>query len=112
MAGRYVGQPVRRIDAAANALELQDGTRLEYDYLVITTGPKLAFDEVPGDEFVEDDTDPDDDDTDDELDGDDTDDELDGDDTDDELDEDPVLPSDVTDRTTPRITRTTEEGQQ
>jgi sulfide:quinone oxidoreductase len=44
----FVAQPVARIDAAANALELKDGQRLAYDYLVITTGPKLAFDEVPG----------------------------------------------------------------
>jgi sulfide:quinone oxidoreductase len=39
---------VTRIDAHANALELQDGSRLDYDYLIITTGPKLAFEEVPG----------------------------------------------------------------
>lgn len=44
----FVAQRVSRIDAEGNALELQDGTRLAYDYLVITTGPKLAFDEVPG----------------------------------------------------------------
>ena len=44
----FVAQPVARIDAAGNALELKDGQRLAYDYLVITTGPKLAFDEVPG----------------------------------------------------------------
>ena len=44
----FVAQRVARIDAAGNALELQDGNRLSYDYLVITTGPKLAFDEVPG----------------------------------------------------------------
>lgn len=31
-----------------NLVELGDGTRLNYDYLVIATGPKLAFDEVPG----------------------------------------------------------------
>ena len=42
-----VGQ-VRRIDAEGNALELDDGSRLAYDYLIVTTGPKLAFDEVPG----------------------------------------------------------------
>ncbi len=85
--------------------------------------PARAFDEVPGDEFVEDDTDDaldDDDDPDDELDdsdsdsddtdADDTD--TDTDDTDDDDDDDPVLPSDATDRTTPRITRMTEEGQQ
>ncbi|MEO8309613.1 MAG: FAD-dependent oxidoreductase [Caldimonas sp.] len=44
----FVAQRVQRIDADGNALELQDGTRLDYDYLLITTGPKLAFDEVPG----------------------------------------------------------------
>jgi sulfide:quinone oxidoreductase len=45
---QFVAQRVDRLDAAGNALHLQDGTRLDYDYLVITTGPKLAFDEVPG----------------------------------------------------------------
>ena len=44
----FVAQRVTRIDAYGNALELLDGTRLAYDYLVITTGPKLSFDEVPG----------------------------------------------------------------
>jgi sulfide:quinone oxidoreductase len=44
----FVAQRVSRIDAAGNALELQDGNKLAYDYLVITTGPKLSFDEVPG----------------------------------------------------------------
>ena len=44
----FIAQPVTRIDAEAHTLELNDGTRLAYDYLVITTGPKLAFDEVPG----------------------------------------------------------------
>ncbi|MBH2018732.1 NAD(P)/FAD-dependent oxidoreductase [Polaromonas sp.] len=44
----FVAQPVQRIDAERNALELNDGSRLAYDYLVITTGPKLSFDEVPG----------------------------------------------------------------
>lgn len=44
----FVAQRVTRIDAAGNALELLDGSRLDYDYLVITTGPKLSFEEVPG----------------------------------------------------------------
>jgi len=44
----FIAQRVDRIDAEGNALELADGQRLGYDYLVITTGPKLAFDEVPG----------------------------------------------------------------
>ena len=44
----FVAQPVTRIDAEGNSLELADGSRLAYDHLVITTGPKLSFDEVPG----------------------------------------------------------------
>jgi sulfide:quinone oxidoreductase len=44
----FVAQQVKRIDATGNAIELQDGSTLGYDYLVITTGPKLSFDEVPG----------------------------------------------------------------
>jgi len=44
----FIAQPVTRIDAEANALDLADGQHVSYDYLVITTGPKLAFDEVPG----------------------------------------------------------------
>lgn len=39
---------VDRIDAAGSAVTLADGTRLAYDYLVLTTGPELAFDEIPG----------------------------------------------------------------
>lgn len=31
-----------------NQLRLVDGRVLDYDYLIITTGPRLAFDEVPG----------------------------------------------------------------
>lgn len=44
----FNGSGARAIDAAGCALELGDGTRLPYDYLVICTGPRLAFDEVPG----------------------------------------------------------------
>ena len=44
----FIAQRVQKIDASGNALELQDGSRLSYDYLVITTGPKLSFEEVPG----------------------------------------------------------------
>jgi len=43
-----VAQRVAGIDAEGNQLELADGGRIGYDYLVITTGPKLSFDEVPG----------------------------------------------------------------
>ena len=44
----FIAQRVKRIDAEGNALQLEGGTRLPYDYLVIATGPKLSFDEVPG----------------------------------------------------------------
>ncbi len=37
-----------RVIPADNALELNDGRKLAYDYLVIATGPALAFDEIPG----------------------------------------------------------------
>ncbi len=38
----------KRVHPAENRVELNDGTSLAYDYLVIATGPDLAFDEVPG----------------------------------------------------------------
>ena len=41
-------QMVGSIDAPGSRLTLADGSTLDYDYLVIATGPKLAFDEVPG----------------------------------------------------------------
>lgn len=44
----FVAQRVDRIDAEGSRLTLADGSELAYDYLVICTGPKLAFDEVPG----------------------------------------------------------------
>ena len=44
----FIAATVNRIDAAGNRLELADGKSVEYDFLLITTGPKLAFDEVPG----------------------------------------------------------------
>lgn len=39
---------VVRIDAEANRVQTGDGSWLDYDYLLVCTGPKLAFDEVPG----------------------------------------------------------------
>ena len=38
----------RRVHPAENRIELNDGTDLDYDYLVIATGPDLAFEEVEG----------------------------------------------------------------
>lgn len=44
----FIAQPVTKIDADNNVLQLVNGDSLNYDYLVITTGPKLSFEEVPG----------------------------------------------------------------
>ena len=38
----------KRLHPERSQLELGDGTMLDYDYLIIATGPKLAFDEVEG----------------------------------------------------------------
>ena len=39
---------VKRVHPEDNRLELCDGSELIYDYLVIATGPRLAFEEVEG----------------------------------------------------------------
>ncbi len=44
----FVPQAVTQIDADGSQVTLADGQSMAYDYLVITTGPKLSFDEVPG----------------------------------------------------------------
>lgn len=44
----FIGQPVTQITAEQNSVTLGDSQTLAYDYLVICTGPKLSFDEVPG----------------------------------------------------------------
>ncbi|OYZ90764.1 MAG: pyridine nucleotide-disulfide oxidoreductase, partial [Xanthobacter sp. 17-67-6] len=38
----------KRVHPEQNQVELNDGTFLAYDYLILATGPDLAFDEVPG----------------------------------------------------------------
>jgi sulfide:quinone oxidoreductase len=44
----FIAQSVTKIDAERNQLELADGKSLPYDYLLVMTGPKLSFAEVPG----------------------------------------------------------------
>lgn len=44
----YLGQGAARLHPTENRVELTDGTSVPYDYLVIATGPDLAFDEIPG----------------------------------------------------------------
>jgi sulfide:quinone oxidoreductase len=45
---RFVPVPARKVVPEAKRIELADGSGLEYDYLVIATGPRLAFERVPG----------------------------------------------------------------
>ncbi|WP_026600866.1 NAD(P)/FAD-dependent oxidoreductase [Methylomonas sp. 11b] len=44
----FIQQKVTRFHPENNQVELADGSQVDYDFLVIATGPKLAFDEVPG----------------------------------------------------------------
>ncbi|WP_293677860.1 FAD-dependent oxidoreductase [uncultured Phenylobacterium sp.] len=44
----FIGVGARRVHPTENRVELNDGANLAYDYLVIATGPELAFDEIPG----------------------------------------------------------------
>jgi sulfide:quinone oxidoreductase len=44
----FVAAGAARVHPAENRVELADGRSLNYDYLVIATGPDLAFDEVEG----------------------------------------------------------------
>ena len=44
----FINQRVDKIDATNNQLELANGGKVEYDYLIIATGPRLAFEEVEG----------------------------------------------------------------
>ncbi len=40
--------PVSGVDPEAKRVDLEDGSSLNYDYLIIATGPELAFDEIEG----------------------------------------------------------------
>jgi len=44
----FNGSGAARVHPAENRVELDDGSSLPYDYLVIATGPELAFDEIEG----------------------------------------------------------------
>jgi len=39
---------VRKVHPQQNQIELNDGSMMDYDYLAIATGPRLAFDEIEG----------------------------------------------------------------
>ncbi len=44
----FLTQGARRVDPDAKQVVLNDGSVVAYDYLVIATGPDLAFDEIEG----------------------------------------------------------------
>lgn len=44
----YESAGAAHVDTHNNRVILNDGRELGYDYLVVATGPRLAFDEVPG----------------------------------------------------------------
>jgi len=45
---RYLNMGAKRVHPKENRVELNDGASVAYDYLIIATGPDLAFDEIPG----------------------------------------------------------------
>ena len=44
----FIPVGAKRVDPEHNKVLLDDGREVDYDYLVIATGPKLAFDEIEG----------------------------------------------------------------
>ena len=44
----FTGAGAKRVHPEENRIELGDGSEITYDYLVIATGPELAFDEIEG----------------------------------------------------------------
>jgi len=44
----FISTGAKRVHPADNRVELEDGRSVPYDYLVIATGPDLAFDEIEG----------------------------------------------------------------
>ena len=44
----FIHAAATKVRPEANAIDLANGETLEYDYLVIATGPELAFDEIEG----------------------------------------------------------------
>ena len=44
----FIDNAASKVEPSHNRVLLQDGRVLDYDYLVIATGPRLAFDDIPG----------------------------------------------------------------
>lgn len=45
---RFVTAGAKRVRPDEKLIDIEDGSTIAYDYLVIATGPDLAFDEIPG----------------------------------------------------------------
>lgn len=45
---QFIGSGAKRVHPSENRIELPDGNSVLYDYLVVATGPDLAFDEIEG----------------------------------------------------------------
>jgi len=44
----FIATGVKRVHPEESVLELDDGRRIDYDFLIIATGPRLAFEEIEG----------------------------------------------------------------
>jgi sulfide:quinone oxidoreductase len=44
----FIQKAAVKVDPLNNKIDLADGSSEAYDYLIIATGPRLAFDEIPG----------------------------------------------------------------
>ncbi|MGO8915728.1 MAG: NAD(P)/FAD-dependent oxidoreductase [Stellaceae bacterium] len=45
---RFITAGAKRLHPDENRIEIEDGSSIAYDYLVVATGPDLAFDEIAG----------------------------------------------------------------
>lgn len=44
----FIQKTAEKIDPVNNLIQLDDNSIISYDFLIIATGPRLAFDEIPG----------------------------------------------------------------
>ena len=44
----FIPTALKKVDGAGNQVELADGSKLPYDFLILATGPKPAFDDIEG----------------------------------------------------------------
>ena len=44
----FIQKAAAKVDPLNNQVQLVDGSAVAYDFLIIATGPRLAFDEIPG----------------------------------------------------------------